>query len=982
MFKKTVLVRALSLAFSGAALTVGTIDAAQAQTTENPGAGAQTPQRVVVTGSLISRTDTETPTPVQVLTAQDIQRSGKTSVAELLQDLAANGAGTLGTGFSGAFANGASGVSLRGLTVGSTLVLIDGHRMSPYAIGDDSQRSFVDVSSIPFDAIDSIEVLKSGASSLYGSDAVAGVINIKLRKNFQGTRFAAESGNTQHGGGKTNRASVSTGFGDLDNDGYNVFATAEWRRQGAIKVADRDQYQWDNRDYRSLGGNNLSLGAPVARLDPATGAPISLNGFLTPASSPFLYNPTGPALANYQFLNSNCNFALYRSGGCTVRDTTGFIQPETENINVVFGATKKLSQDWELAFKGSMFNRTNTNNRGVPLTYSATTFAGSTSLNNGVLTTGVGRVPSTLFAPGAAVGAGLTNPFVPGTATTASGALVNPANARLYGYVPGIDGQAQQHNTSSTTRFALDLHGSAWGWDTSIAGGITQAKVDIDFSGYLDRARMYSLINSGQFNVLGGNSPAIMDQVSPRFSNTLTSKLNYFDAVGSRELMQLGEGPLALAAGVHWHKRTWDAPAASLTANGQVANTSAFVIGSETNTAAFAELQASPIKSLELHVSSRYDHFDTFGNSFTPAASFKWTPMQQFALRGTFARGFRAPNPAETGNAGSFFSFNGIADPILCPGGADKPNQAGTVIGSCTLQPAYVQTTSKNLSPEKSKSYTLGIVVEPVKGLNATLDYYNIQVNNQIVSAAGNDPNYVPTFVRGPITPVDIATGVGTGTVVGTPSAGPILYAQSPYINAGSTKTSGLEADIGYRWRLPSDLGTLRANLSAAHTIAYDQTVAGVTYSLAGTQGPSVVSGATGSPKDRAQFSLGYARGPLDVTTTVNYTSSFSALDPSVGGDDCATGSSTITGRTYFSGLKQPEYYCHVPSFTAVNLNVQYKLSAQLSLRAAILNVFDRQPPLDFNTYGNSSTQTAYNASLHQAGAVGRFFSLGLNYTF
>ncbi|MGB9107778.1 MAG: TonB-dependent receptor [Telluria sp.] len=970
MLKKTVLVRALSLAFSGVSLTVGMMDAAQAQTTENPGAG--TPQRVVVTGSLISRTDTETPTPVQVLTAQDIQRSGKTSVAELLQDLAANGAGTLGTGFSGAFANGASGVSLRGLTVGSTLVLIDGHRMSPYAIGDDSQRSFVDVSNIPFDAIDSIEVLKSGASSLYGSDAVAGVINIKLRKNFQGTRFSAESGNTQHGGGKTNRASVSTGIGDLDNDGYNAFVTAEWRRQDAIKVADRDQYQWDNRDFRSVGGNNLSLGAPVARLDPVTGAPVSLNGFLTAANSPFLYNPSGAGgvnnAANFQFLDPKCNYTLYRANGCTVRDTTGFIQPATENINLVVGMTKKLSQDWELAFKGSMFDRTNTNNRGVPLTYSPTTFAGSTSLNNGVLTTGVGRVASTLFQPGAAIGQGLTNTFA------------NPV--RLYGYVPGIDGQAQQHNSSSTTRFALDLHGSAWGWDTNIAGGITQARVAIDYSGYLDRAAMYKLINAGQFNVLGGNSQAIMDQVSPRFSNTLTSKLNYFDAVGSRELMQLGAGPLALAAGVHWHKRTWDAPAASLTANGQVANTSAFVMGSETNTAAFAELQATPIKSVELHVSSRYDHFDTFGNSFTPAASFKWTPVQQFALRGTFARGFRAPNPAETGNAGSFFSFNGIADPILCPGGANNPNQAGTVIGSCTLQPAYVQTTSKNLSPEKSKSYTLGIVVEPFKGLNATLDYYNITVNNQIVSAAGNDPNYFPTFVRGPITPVDIATGVGTGTTVGLPSAGPILYAQSPYINAGSTKTNGVEADIGYRWRLPSDLGTVRANLSAAHTIAYQQTVAGVTYSLAGTQGPSVVSGATGSPKDRAQFSIGYARGPLDVTTTVNYTSSFSALDPSVGGDDCATGSSTITGRTYFSGLKQPQYYCHVPSFTAVNLNVQYKLSQNLSLRGAILNMFDRQPPLDFNTYGNSSVQTAYNASLHQAGAVGRFFSLGLNYTF
>jgi iron complex outermembrane receptor protein len=960
MLNKTVLVRALTLAFGSAALTAGM--AAQAQTTENPGAGGQAPQRVVVTGSLISRTDTETPAPVQVLTAQDIQRSGKTSVAELLQDIAANGAGTLGTGFSGAFANGASGVSLRGLTVGSTLVLIDGHRMSPYAIGDDSQRSFVDVSNIPFDAIDHIEVLKGGASATYGSDAVAGVVNIILKKSFNGTRVAAESGNTQHGGGKTNRASISTGIGDLDSDGYNAFAIAEWRRQGAIKVADRDQFQWDNRDFRPVGGNNLTLGVPT-----------SLNGNLTAANTPFLYNPSGTGgatnAANFLFLDPKCNYTLYRSGGCAVRDTTGFIQPATENINLVVGMTKKLAQDWELAFKGSMFSRTNTNNRGVPLTYSPATFGGTTTLNNGVLTSGVGRVANTTFAPGAPVGAGgLTNPF--------------PNNARLYGYVPQTDGQAQQHNQSSTTRFALDLHGSAYGWDVNVAGGITQAKVDIDFSGYLDRATMYSLINSGKWNVLGNNSPDLVAQVSPRFSNTLTSKLNYFDAVGSRELMQLGAGPLAMAAGVHWHKRTWDAPASPLTANGKVANTSAFVIGAETNTAAFAELRATPIKSVELGVSGRYDHFDTYGNSFTPSAKFKWAPMQQFALRGTFERGFRAPNPAETGNAGSFFSYNGIADPILCPGGPNNPYAAGTVIGSCTLQPTYVQTTSKNLSPEKSKSYTLGIVVDPVKNLNATLDYYKIEVNGQIVTAAGNDPNYFPTFVRGPITPVDIATGVGQATTVGTPAAGPILYAQSPYINAGSTKTNGIEADVRYTWRLPSDAGTVRAGLSFAHTIAYDQTVAGVTYQLAGTQGPSVVSGATGSPKNRGQFTLGYARGPLDVTTTVNYTSRFSALDPSVGGTECGDSAAVITGRAYFSGLVQPEAFCHVPSFTTVNLNVQYKLSPQLSVRGAILNVFDRQPPFDFNTYGNSSTQTAYNASLHQAGAVGRFFSLGLNYTF
>ncbi|HZV65900.1 MAG TPA: TonB-dependent receptor, partial [Telluria sp.] len=178
------------------------------------------------------------------------------------------------------------------------------------------------------------------------------------------------------------------------------------------------------------------------------------------------------------------------------------------------------------------------------------------------------------------------------------------------------------------------------------------------------------------------------------------------------------------------------------------------------------------------------------------------------------------------------------------------------------------------------------------------------------------------------------------------------------------------------------DLGTLRADLSAAHTFDYTQSSAGTSYQLAGTQGPSVVGGATGNPKDRAQFSLDWTRGPLDITTSVNYTSDFSSLDPSVGATDCASTGTDSGGRNYFAGLVQPAYYCHVASFTVTNLNVQYKVSPNLTLKGSILNLFDKAPPIDVATYGNSGVQTSYNASLHQAGAIGRYFSLGLAYTF
>lgn len=937
--------------------------------TQQGSAAEGAPQRVVVTGSMISRTDTETPTPVQVLTAADIQRSGKTSVAELLTDLAANGAGTLGTGFAGAFANGASGISLRGLTVGATLVLIDGHRMAPYPLSDDAQRSFVDVSAIPFDAIESIEVLKSGASSLYGSDAIAGVINIKLKKNLNGTRVGAEIGDSQHGGGKTKRATISTGIGDLDADGYNAFITAEWRKQDPITVDQREQFGYANRDWRSRGGNDLTLGVPT-----------NINNYLTPASSPFLYNPANPNNpagvanvdnpANYYFVDPSCNFTLYRAGGCSVRDTDSFIQPPTENVNLLIGVTKKLSENWEVQFKGSMFQRESTNNRNgagtSPLAYNPTSFNGTTTLVNGVLTSRVGAIPSTLFAPGAQVGANVTNPF--------------GQPARLYGYIADVGPALTTQNKSTATRFSADLVGSAAGWDVTASLGATRVKNDLDYRGYVNRTALYNALANGSYNVLGNNSPAVLAQVTPHFSNKIESTLNYADLIGSRQLLEnFGAGPLSFAAGLHWHERKQNAPPSSLTLNGAVANTAAFTIGDETNSAVFAELQATPIRNVEIGLAGRYDHYDTYGNSFTPSANFKWTPSQQFGVRGTFARGFRAPAPAEVGNAGSFFTFNSIADPILCANGSQTT--AGNVPGACNFAPPYVQTTNPDLQPEKSKSFTAGIIVEPLRGLNMTLDYYKIQIKNLIVTQAGNDPTFTPTWVRGPAGVVDIATGVGNGTAPGVPAVGPILYGLSPYINAGSTETHGIEADVRYRWRL-GDMGTLTANLSAAHVFGYETSVAGETYQLAGTQGPSSVGGATGNPKDRAQFTIGYARGPLDVTATVNYTSGFSTIDPALGETDCATTGTNVGGRPYFSQLVQPSWYCDVSSFTVTNLNVAYKISDNLTIRGAILNLFDKEAPYDVATYGNAGNQTSYNASLHQPGAIGRFFTLGANYTF
>jgi iron complex outermembrane receptor protein len=144
---------------------------------------------------------------------------------------------------------------------------------------------------------------------------------------------------------------------------------------------------------------------------------------------------------------------------------------------------------------------------------------------------------------------------------------------------------------------------------------------------------------------------------------------------------------------------------------------------------------------------------------------------------------------------------------------------------------------------------------------------------------------------------------------------------------------------------------------------------------LAGTHGPSATSGDTGNPRDRAQLKFGWDKGPLTVSTTVNWVSSFDVIDPS--STNAATCADAIS---FVFGTPNPEF-CRVRSFTSVDVYGEYRLSEKLSLHASVLNLFNKPPPLDFQTYG-SSPSTFYNPALHQAGAVGRFVNVGLNYKF
>jgi iron complex outermembrane receptor protein len=197
-------------------------------------------ERVEITGSRIKRAETEKASPVQILTRDDIDKAARTTLGEYLQTLTADGQGSVPTTFGRGFAgSSAAGISLRGLGANATLVLVNGRRVAPAVLADDAQRTFVDLNTIPLDAIDRIEVLKDGASAVYGSDALAGVVNIILRKTFNGTVTKASYGISEEGDGATPRVALLHGFGDLDKDTYNVLFNLDFTRKDAIYYRDR-----------------------------------------------------------------------------------------------------------------------------------------------------------------------------------------------------------------------------------------------------------------------------------------------------------------------------------------------------------------------------------------------------------------------------------------------------------------------------------------------------------------------------------------------------------------------------------------------------------------------------------------------------------------------------------------------------------------------------------------------------------------------
>lgn len=923
-------------------------------------------QEIVVTGSLIKRTDLETPSPVQVINAADLINSGYTNVSDVLRNLSANGQGTLNQGFGQAFASGGSGIALRGLTVGDTLTLIDGERMVAFPLSDDGERSFVDVSAIPFNAIESIEVLKDGASAVYGADAIAGVVNIKLKQSYVGQEFTAEVGTTQQGGGLTEHGAGIIGWGDLNSDGYNIYLDLDWHRQERILGSQRNG-PWTNRDWSGLpGGQNTNPGAIGATnlIYPDSVTGYLINPMVTGANASQPAETFLPGCTAAQQAADKCTFAF-----------PGQIQPPTEQTNFLAKFTKALPNDWRFTVTASLFD--SVAQQTAPPTEPA---FGHLLQNTGQEQ---GSIPLISWGPGMPLSVNV----YPVLSLPASSPL-NPygAPANLVYSFPDVGPWVIDTDTT-TYRLFGDLKGKAAGWDLDASVGVMYAKMSLEFDGGIEPAAAQAALNSGAY--VPGVSTNGASLFAPQAFTSPSSTLDLIDLHGSRELLQMPGGPLQLAAGIqYFHKAQNDQDPALVTGGIQEGITN-FTVGSQDAASGFIEFGGKVVQQLELDAAVRYDHYDTYGGSATPKFGLKYTPIEMVSIRGTWGRGFRAPSISESAQSGIAFGEGNGADPVLCKNGA---NTAGSYNALCSYPIVGVEPPNPNLKAVSSTNATFGVIFDPFRAFNVSVDWYRIQLNNDIISSssAGGLSNFV-SIVRGPqqTLPVCINTTTNgtpcTTANVLTPVGYPI-YSNFPYENAGTTKTSGIDVDMRSQFDI-GPLGQLTAVLNYTYISQYEIEVAGVTYDLAGTHGPSGVSGDTGNPKQRAVASLTWEQGPASGTVSVNYVGSFHITDPSAGWNSCLVALQT-SGDGYGAAMSQPLTslpsawvpYCSVGHFTDVNLYAKYAISDHFAVHGSITNLFDTAPPVDLETYGGGALYRY--STLDQDGAVGRFFLLGATYRF
>jgi len=909
------------------AQSVGSAGANTATSTSGPAL-----QEVVVTGTSITGGNAQQALPVQILTTEDIARTGAVSVPQLMQDVSAvSSVGSTqpaqGTGYT---TGGIATVSLHGLGSDRTLVLINGLRSTLY--GGTSVDDSVDIGAIPVAAIDNVQILKDGASAVYGSDAIAGVVNFILKQDFQGLDASATVGTpTQAGGGTQETTSIYAGMGSLESDRYNIGVGLMFNHSSPLMGYSRDFATRYSPGYGNDVTSSFAFPANVA-------IPAGNSVFPKGSTQNPMAGDCGPYSLNDVNYPSQCRFD---------NSTSDALEPLQKRYSVYLNGGFKLTDSSQL-YGNALYSQNETTQweQPVPLSYSNPMVAGDpyiAYLANLLATQYPGY---TAVKPGE--GAFLlppSSPYYPTAWAASHGLAGQPLNLIYRSFATGL---RQTEDTGDTTRLVGGIKGDAAGWhyDTSLLySGV--AVYDNLQSGWPLYSKIMPLLDSGVINPFGPttDASAAAAAMATNFDaedySTRTS-LTALDGTASREIAQLPAGPLRMAVGAELRRETYIfSPSAELM-TGDIAGLGGNELpesASRTAQAVYIEFSGNITRSLGADLAGRWDHYQQVGNTGNPQLTLHWQALRWLLLRGAAGTGFRAPSlPDLYAPQVPSVTSNGTRDPIQCP--TFNPNNS-----ACSFQFSTLTGGNPNLKPEKSVNYSLGFVLKPVRNLTLDVDSYWIYLRDAI-TPGGLPYNVILESAQ---------TATEFASYIQRDSSGNIVFISQTNANLFKEYVSGLDINLDYDIPVGPGYFLLRGNGSYYYTFNAQQFNG--TWISQINQGDSQV-GVNGGVIVRWRHSLtfGYTAPSWALSVTQNYQEPY--LDSP----------STIT-----------EVSRYVSAYDTFDMQGSYTGLTHFNFTVGVQNLFNQNPP--YANYASTTNNFVGGYDLSYGNPYGRYVYATVAYT-
>jgi iron complex outermembrane recepter protein len=942
--------------------------AQEAPAPATPQAAEEEGGTIVVTGSLIRRNPNDSALPLTVITNEEIAREGINSPEQLIALLSTNGNGADNLAsnadvVSGAQrgTNGLSSANLRGQGSAATLVLLNGRRVAAHGL----QGSAVDVNQIPFPAIERVEILKDGASAIYGTDAIGGVINFITRKNYQGLTLNASTDITEAGGGNIYRLAATAGYGDLQEQGFNIM--------GSIGRNVSNRLNGDQRDF--VNGNQPSRGLSIdTRGTPiATAFPNGVNA---------IFAPTGSLLSGVSLLEAGATVPA--SGGINFLDLPGgagcdSVEGGMPYDQVLWANTSaRFACAWDTGRAVVLQQPINT------LTYYARATARFDDHEIFAEVTGSDATSKKQFSNVQLIGNATTVPvYYPRNANTAATyddvynrivavfpqIAVNYGKPIAYRWRCTVCEQREYVTDTKTLRLALGAEGPiAEGWDYRVGGsyarsesssvlgsgyyyrgvfngaaqatasgiaGATNGSIDprVPVAPGATRPGLIGLLNSGILNPFSlAQSPAAiaaLESISARGVRLFDGQYQVYqgDVAITGELFDLPGGPVAVAIGADYRRESYGFNGSPAAVAGQpdiiaaaFDNVNALTTKKRNVKAVFGEVLLPVFEPLEITLAARYDHYSGFGGTFNPKVSAKFQPVDWLLFRGSYNSGFRVPSFNQIFNGttqSSTAASSSLVDPTTCPTGIINP----LVPGCAAITPDTFSGGNPAVGPETSKQFSVGVVFQPAPRFSASFDFWSINVDDVIGALTAqqllNNQSLFPDRVirtNGVITGLDLRND-----------------------NLGSRRTRGLEVIL--RGGVELGGGVLTAGLDGTYLIKKKERLI-----ESAPFGPSLIGVFTYT----GDLGLKWKHNAF-----ISYTNDALTLSVSQIYRDGYKNNTAIPGSA-----ARPDFNERVSTYITYNMSAAVRVAEQFTLTAGIKNLFDRDPPfaITYDSIGGSGS--------------------------